>query len=157
EGQFYKLTRHIWFGFSAGTQKSFDESWPSMSRLPVRLIWLSAEPLIGPLKIGDYLACDHPALTGTDDPDCNRCDGCGALIRDIDDPEGDCTTMGMKTGEIKRFRQEVIERGRLLGWVVAGGESAKRARPMHPDWPRQWRDDCQAAGVPFYFKQWGSW
>src|SRR5262249_43466682 len=33
----------------------------------------------------------------------------------------------------------------------------KRARPMHPDWPRQLRDDCQAAGVPFYFKQWGSW
>jgi protein gp37 len=28
---------------------------------------------------------------------------------------------------------------------------------MHPDWPRSLRDQCQAAGVPFFFKQWGEW
>ena len=28
---------------------------------------------------------------------------------------------------------------------------------MHPDWPRRLRDECQAAGVPFFFKQWGQW
>lgn len=40
-----------------------------------------------------------------------------------------------------------------LGWVVAGGESGPHARPMHPDWSRQLRDQCAAAGVPFFMKQ----
>lgn len=44
-----------------------------------------------------------------------------------------------------------------LDWVIVGGESGPRARPMHPDWPRKVRDDCVAAGVPFFFKQWGKW
>jgi protein gp37 len=42
-----------------------------------------------------------------------------------------------------------------LDWVIAGGESGPHARPMHPEWPRSLRDQCQAAGVPFFFKQWG--
>ncbi|TYB71151.1 phage Gp37/Gp68 family protein [Nonomuraea sp. PA05] len=44
-----------------------------------------------------------------------------------------------------------------LDWVVAGGESGPQARPMHPDWARGLRDQCVAAGVPFFFKQWGAW
>ncbi len=44
-----------------------------------------------------------------------------------------------------------------LDWVIVGGESGKNARPMHPDWVRKVRDDCRAAGVAFYFKQWGEW
>ncbi|MCE7797885.1 phage Gp37/Gp68 family protein [Sphingobium sufflavum] len=44
-----------------------------------------------------------------------------------------------------------------LHWVIAGGESGPRARPMHPDWVRTIRDQCAAAGVPFFFKQWGEW
>lgn len=42
-----------------------------------------------------------------------------------------------------------------LDWVVVGGESGPKARPMHPDWPRSLRDQCAVAGVPFLFKQWG--
>ena len=42
-----------------------------------------------------------------------------------------------------------------LHWVVAGGESGPRARTMHPDWARSLRYQCEAAGVPFFFKQWG--
>lgn len=44
-----------------------------------------------------------------------------------------------------------------LSWVVAGGESGSKARPMHPNWARSIRDQCMAANVPFHFKQWGSW
>ena len=44
-----------------------------------------------------------------------------------------------------------------LDWVVVGGESGKRARPCHPDWVRQIRDDCVMASVAFNFKQWGEW
>lgn len=50
-----------------------------------------------------------------------------------------------------------IERDAKLDWVICGGESGPNARPMHPDWARNLRDQCQAAGVPFFFKQWGEW
>ena len=49
---------------------------------------------------------------------------------------------------------ESPEHGRL-DWIIAGGESGAGARPMHPDWPRVLRDQCTAARVPFFFKQWG--
>lgn len=44
-----------------------------------------------------------------------------------------------------------------LHWVVVGGESGPKARPMHPEWARGLRDQCAAAAVPFLFKQWGEW
>ena len=44
-----------------------------------------------------------------------------------------------------------------LHWVIVGGESGRGARPMHPDWARTLRDQCAAAAVPFFFKQWGAW
>jgi len=44
-----------------------------------------------------------------------------------------------------------------IDWLVCGGESGPNARPMHPQWARSLRDQCQAAGVPFFFKQWGEW
>ncbi|APW38489.1 hypothetical protein RD110_15820 [Rhodoferax koreense] len=40
-------------------------------------------------------------------------------------------------------------------WVIVGGESGPGARPMHPHWARSLRDQCESAGVPFLFKQWG--
>ncbi|MBF6065438.1 phage Gp37/Gp68 family protein [Nocardia terpenica] len=42
-----------------------------------------------------------------------------------------------------------------IGWVIAGGESGHNHRPMDPGWVRDIRDNCQAEGVPFFFKQWG--
>ena len=47
--------------------------------------------------------------------------------------------------------------GATVDWVIVGGESGPKARPMHPDWARSLRDQCEAAGVPFLFKQWGEW
>lgn len=44
-----------------------------------------------------------------------------------------------------------------IDWVIVGGESGQNARPCRPDWVRSIRDECQAAGVPFLFKQWGEW
>ncbi len=44
-----------------------------------------------------------------------------------------------------------------IDWVICGGESGRNARPMHPDWARSLRDQCQAAGTKFFFKQWGEW
>ena len=44
-----------------------------------------------------------------------------------------------------------------IHWIIVGGESGTSARPMHPDWAYSLRDQCKAAGVAFFFKQWGSW
>jgi protein gp37 len=42
-----------------------------------------------------------------------------------------------------------------IGWVIVGGESGHGARPMEASWVESIRDQCLAAGVPFFFKQWG--
>ncbi len=44
-----------------------------------------------------------------------------------------------------------------IEWVIVGGESGHGARPMHPDWARSLRDQCQEAGVAYFFKQWGEY
>jgi protein gp37 len=46
---------------------------------------------------------------------------------------------------------------RGLHWVIVGGESGRGARPMHPEWARSLLEQCQTAGIPFLFKQWGDW
>ena len=48
-------------------------------------------------------------------------------------------------------------KGAIINWVIAGGESGSHAWPMHPQWARDLHDQCRAAGVPFFFKQWGEW
>ncbi|MDT8902202.1 phage Gp37/Gp68 family protein [Anaeroselena agilis] len=45
----------------------------------------------------------------------------------------------------------------FIDWFIAGAESGPDARPAHPDWFRSARDQCAAAGVPFFFKSWGTW
>jgi protein gp37 len=46
---------------------------------------------------------------------------------------------------------------RTIDWVIAGGESGAKSRPMHPDWASSLLRQCQKARVPFHFKQWGHW
>lgn len=50
-----------------------------------------------------------------------------------------------------------IPRELMPDWVICGGESGGGARPMHPQWARNLRDQCVAAGAAFFFKQWGDW
>lgn len=42
-----------------------------------------------------------------------------------------------------------------LRWIVVGGETGAKSRPMDLTWARTLRDQCTAAGIPFFFKQWG--
>lgn len=42
-----------------------------------------------------------------------------------------------------------------IDWVIVGGESGPRARPLEPDWVMDIRDQCIASRIPFFFKQWG--
>jgi protein gp37 len=52
----------------------------------------------------------------------------------------------------KKYAETQINRN-YLDWVICGGESGRKARPMHIDWVRKLRDDCVSAGVPIFIKQ----
>lgn len=91
---------NLWLGVSVENQQAADERIPLLLETPAAHRWISAEPLLGPIWLGDY-------------PN---------IIHGID-------------------------------WVVAGGESGTGFRPDNADWYRCLRDECQAADIPFYFKQ----
>lgn len=60
------------------------------------------------------------------------------------------------------MRNDISDDGRAVpsnrvSCLVCGGETGPGARPMHPDWARQARDQCKAAGVPFFLKSLGRW
>lgn len=58
---------------------------------------------------------------------------------------------------IRHIGPSVFHGDDRIHWVICGGESGPGARPMHPVWALKIRDQCQAHGVPFFFKQWGEW
>jgi protein gp37 len=49
--------------------------------------------------------------------------------------------------------ETIVENG--IDWVIVGGETGPGARPMHPDWVKSILNQCNSAGVPFFFKGWG--
>lgn len=126
---------NVWLGVSAEDQKTADERIPLLLQTPAAVRFVSCEPLLGPVEISKYLA---PFMTIHIEP--------GAQ------PETLNALAQLGRAAYKQFCDEG-----LLDWTIAGGESGPGARPMHPDWARSLRDQCQAAGVPFFFKQWGEW
>lgn len=146
---------NVWLGVSVEDQVRADERIPVLLDTPAAVRWISAEPLLGPVDLEPWLSWKGDYLPGPDD----RCWGCGSCDTDCPTcprqkavftyPEGPADTDGVP--------EWIAEHRMTLDWVVAGGESGPGARPMHPDWARQLRDQCAAAGVPFLFKQWGAW
>lgn len=58
-------------------------------------------------------------------------------------------------GPVSLIRDVGLDAAARIDWVIVGGESGPGARPMHPDWARDLRDECQQARIPFFFKQSG--
>lgn len=125
---------HVWIGTSVENQAAADERIPHLLQVPAAVRFLSCEPLLGPVSLDRWFGL-QPG---------NRWAEC--LCDEIDPADRPCITcearraLGEKSG---------------IHWVIVGGESGTKARPMHPDWARSIRDQCQNAGVPFFFKQWG--
>jgi len=88
-----------------------------------------------------FFSCE-PLLGALDLSASLACSNCGAVVAARDEM-GACGRCGSGLPGIH--------------WVIVGGESGAGARPMHPDWARSIRDQCTAAGVQFFFKQWGEW
>lgn len=135
---------NVWLGVSVEDQARADERIPILLDTPAAVRFISAEPLLGPVALTQI---PSPVVTPEDEGYWHSC-----LERsDVHYCEGFPDVL---TGReiVEAVDGPMMER---LDWVIVGGESGPGARPMHPDWARQIRDDCAAAGVPFFFKQWG--
>ncbi len=122
---------NVWLGVSVEDQRRADERIPILLDTPAAVRWISAEPLLGLLDLARIV------LISSDAPDLGKPD----------------VSINALTGWLGSSAADMAR----LDWVVAGGESGPSARPMHPDWARSLRDQCEKAGVPFLFKQWGEW
>lgn len=138
---------NVWLGVSVEDQKRADERIPDLLASPAAVRWISAEPLLGPVKIRHHLmAGRRPGTCGNcgRDHGFTRCPNYGGISKYRSPFEGAPPTC-------TEFRRTNF----AIDWVVAGGENGPR--PMHPQWARSLRDQCADAAVPFFFKQWGSW
>ncbi len=128
---------NVHLGFSAETQDDFDRRWEEIKNVPARVLFLSAEPLLGPINLSE--AVSYPVF-------------CGSKV-----PISAATLTALKE-VLKSAAKQSGFRG--LDWVIVGGESGRAdedVRPTHPEWVRSLRDQCISANVPFFFKQWGEY
>ena len=121
------ICSRVWLGATIVNQEEADRDIPKLLATPAAKRFLSMEPLLGAV---DLTRVRMP-LGGLS----------FAVINALHHKDG--LNLGAPS--------------LAIDWVIAGGESGPNARPMHPDWARSLRDQCQAAGVPFFFKQWGEW
>jgi protein gp37 len=120
---------NAWIGATIVNQAEADRDIPKLLQVPARVRFLSMEPLLGPVDL------THIEVWGGD-----------AEIYPLKGTTDCVDDEGAPTDDVP-----------ALDWVIVGGESGPGARPMSPDWARSLRDQCEAAGVPFLFKQWGEW
>ncbi len=131
--------KNCWLGVSVEDQDTANERIPLLLDTPAALRFVSAEPLLGPIEIVHWMGGNS-----------HRCK-CG-----WHDTQHDLTSFGaVDPLWLCGKCSEYVDTFPALDWVISGGESGPGARPAHPDWLRQVRDQCKAAGVPFFMKQMG--
>lgn len=178
--------KNVWLGVTAENQARADERIPILLGIPAEMRFVSVEPMLGPVDLGKYFtarqmtckACGHTFWSYeaefceghlvyycgcrgfADECHCKysrtlKCPRCGKCVCDR---VKKWATEGRLQKESGRYAW-VLDRDKWqrLDWVICGGETGPGARPIHPDWVRSLRDQCQAAGTPFFFKQWGEW
>jgi protein gp37 len=118
---------NLWLGVSVHDQASADEFIPLLLETPAALRFVSYEPALGPV---DWTQSVYRGSGGI------------SMRGYLDD--------AAKPDDFYYWSPKI-------DWIIAGGESGPNARPPHPDWFRQTRDQCAEAGTPFFFKQWGEW
>lgn len=121
---------NLWLGVTVCNQAEADAKIPLLLQTPAAKRFVSIEPMLGPVD-----------LTSINYPD--------GLIEGADES-------GMLDA-LRGLTMDDAPTHPALDWVICGGETGPGARPMHPDWVRSLRDQCQEAIVPFFFKSWGEW
>jgi protein gp37 len=125
---------NVWLGTTVENQAEADRRIPHLLAVPAARRFLSCEPLLGPLALGNIRMETDAGLGFAD-----------ALRGEFYLPG--CGSVSSQT----------FTRQPRIDWVIAGGESGPGARLVALDWFRSLRDQCVAADVPFFFKQWGEW
>lgn len=123
---------NVWLGATVENQARAEERIPHLLDIQAKVRFLRCEPFLGPLNLEALPLSPNDSTFLYWPLD-------GRHVRD-----------GMN-------EPRALPGSQTIHWIIAGGESGPGARPMHPDWARSLRDQCQAAGVPFLFKQWGCW
>jgi len=134
---------NLWLGTSVENQDMANERIPQLLAVPAAIRFLSCEPLLGPV--------DLPLA---------YCNNCFAFTKTREVNSGKdwgCASCGTYKGSYKGRAWKPPTKHCGIDWVIVGGESGAHARPMHPAWARSLREQCQAAGVAYFFKQWGEW
>lgn len=116
---------NVWIGATVVNQAEADRDIPKLLAVPAAVRFVSMEPLLGLVDL-----CETFGMWWNQTMDCFEASSSSGFNRN---PNNQAKT--------------------ALDWVVVGGESGPKARPMHPDWVRGLRDQCAAAGVPFFMKQ----
>lgn len=136
---------NVWLGTTVWDQASADRAVPILLSTPAAKRFVSVEPMLGPVDLvsaGAIAPPDKPFFeVGTalcTDPLCGR--------SETHYPREFGCRWGLEPKGLPG-----------LDWVICGGETGPGARSMHPAWARSLRDQCVAAGGPFFFKQWGEW
>lgn len=143
---------NVWLGVSVEDQARADERIPILLDTPAAVRWISAEPLLGPVDLSTIDVDGDSTLDALMAPTWQE------LLDEW--PESDIFEESKLESFLDWHGRTSLPDGpahKVIDWVVAGGESGPDARPMHPFWAIQLRDQCAAAGVPFLFKQWGDW
>lgn len=128
---------NVWLGTSISDQPSADLRIPDLLATPAAVRFLSAEPLLGPVDLWRWIGVHQHPDNNVVDP----------LVRDAIE--------AMIKAARQKYREDTGSSS--IDWIIVGGESGPKARPMHPDWARSLRDQCTTAGAAFFFKQWGEW
>lgn len=132
---------NVWLGISAEDQRTFDERVPLLLQTQVAVRFVSLEPLLSPIDI-EYGVSGNPEQVS-----CRQ-----HVTREMAMDAGDLALEGSLYSD-----DEWVQTTPTLDLVIVGGESGPNARPMHPQWARDIRDQCKAAGVSFFLKQRGEW
>lgn len=140
-----------WAGTTVEDQRRADERIPELLRVPARVRFLSMEPLLEAVEIKPIAVRESHTgggqWTGIYDPMTGRVTGYGY----------GCVDWKGHPSHGDYYDVDIDHVDARVDWIIVGGESGPKARPMHPAWARSLRDQAQAAGVAFHFKQWGEW
>lgn len=161
---------HVGLMITVVNQAEADRDIPKLLDLKARLgipwVGLSMEPLLGPVDISPYMLgcfeCGQECgfRSGPESPpEVEKCNSCGLITGHFGEFCSECghQDFSFVCPDCEAVAHEYHPDTETLDWVIVGGESGHNARPTHPDWIRSLRDQCEATGTPFLFKQWGEW
>ena len=155
--------RNVWLGTSCEDQATADARVPDLLATPASIRFVSAEPLLGPVDFkkwlpGSYECASECGWRSGNPPKLEICHSCGLTSERFGEF---CKCGSQDFGHVcpKCESDAVVDHPDTpnLNWIIAGGLSGSRKHPLHPDWVRSIRDQCAAADVAFFFKQWGEW